>query len=520
MTDYHWADTEANKIIKQKKNKEEYVIATGVTPSGTIHIGNFREFITGNFILRAINAKGKKAIHYHYWDDYDVFRKVPVNMPNQETLKKYLRQALVYVPDFIDGNHEDYAEHNEKEVENLLKIVDLHPTIIRQSHQYLKCKYSEEIKIALNNIEKIKEIFNKYRKEELEENWLPISLYCEKCHIEAEKINYLGEYSIEYECSCGNKDTIDFRKKGLVKLKWRIQWPAWWHNMKVDFESAGKDHFASGGSIDTGRDIQKEIYGTEPPIGFGFGWISVKGGKQFSSSQGIIITLQDVLEIYEPSIVRYLFAGSRPSAEFAISFDSDVLKIYEDFDKTERIYFEEEKVENEKKKETEKRNYELSVVEMPEKMPCQPSFRHLTTLIQIYNFKVDEVLKQFEIKNEFDRKRLKTRIECSINWLKKYAPDEYKFELQHKVSEEVKKKLHKKEKEAILIIAEKLKANEYDENTLFKEFYSVSKELGVEPKDFFRAAYYVLLNKEKGPKLAPFVLSLGHKAIKLFEELR
>ena len=37
--------------------------------------------------------------------------------------------------------------------------------------------------------------------------------------------------------------------------------------------------------------------------------------------------------------------------------------------------------------------------------------------------------------------------------------------------------------------------------------------------DFFRAAYNVLLNKDRGPKLAPFILALGEeKVIRLFEK--
>ncbi len=519
MEDYHWADQEANDIIKQKGKKKEYIIATGVTPSGTLHIGNFRELITGDFIVKALQKKGKKAIHYHYWDDYDVFRKIPKNMPKQNILKKHLRRALIYVPDVVNGEHKSYPEHNEKEVEQYLPTVDVTPKIIRQSEQYLNCKYAEEIKIALEKIDVLKEIFNKYRREELDKRWLPISVYCEKCHLEAEKIKYNGKYSISYECKCGNKDTIDFRKKGLVKLKWRIQVPAWWHNKKVDFESAGKDHFASGGTIDTARDIVKEVYKSEPALGFGFGWISIKGGKQFSSSTGVIITLKETLEIYEPSIVRYLFAGSRPSAEFAISFDLDVLKIYEDFDKIERIYFGKEKIENKKKRETEKRNYELSTVEIPKKMPIQPSFRHLTTLVQVYNFDTKKVMKEFDIKNNFDKKRLETRIKCAINWLKKYAPGDIKFELQKTVSDNVKRKLNEKQKKAIKLLNKRLKKRKYKEKELFEEFYNISKEVELEPKEFFKAAYLILLKKEKGPRLAPFILTLGEKATNLFSRV-
>ncbi len=517
--EYHWADQIATDIINKREGKKEYIVATGVTPSGTLHIGNFRELITGDFILKALKKKGKKAIHYHYWDDYDVFRKAPKNMPKQGLLRKNLRKCLIAVPDVVDNKHKSFPEHNEKQVEKYLPIVEIKPKIIRQCNLYKKSFYAEEMKTALDNVEEIKKILNKFRKEDLKDDWLPISVYCEKCYLEAKKIEYRGDYKIYYECSCGNKDEFDFRKKGLSKLKWRVQWPAWWHHMKVDFESAGKDHFAAGGSVDTGKMIQEKIYKSKPPLGFCFGWISIKGGGQFSSSKGTIITLKETLGIYEPSIVRWLFAGSRPSTEFAISFDLDVLKIYEDFDKTERIYFGKEKIENEKKRETEKRNYELSAIKMPKKMPLQPSFRHLTTLIQIFDYDKKRVMNEFKAKNEFDKDRLKIRIECAINWLEKYAPEQMKFEVQKDISSEIKKKLDDKQKKAIKLLNEKLNEKKYDEKELFEEIYEITKKLEIKPKQLFKAAYLVLLKKERGPRLAPFLITLGNKAKNLFSKL-
>ena len=38
----HWADIMADKIIREKGEKDLYTCASGITPSGTVHIGNFR----------------------------------------------------------------------------------------------------------------------------------------------------------------------------------------------------------------------------------------------------------------------------------------------------------------------------------------------------------------------------------------------------------------------------------------------------------------------------------------------
>jgi len=50
----HWADQTAKRIIAENKDKNKYVIAAGITPSGTIHVGNFREMITVDLVNRAL----------------------------------------------------------------------------------------------------------------------------------------------------------------------------------------------------------------------------------------------------------------------------------------------------------------------------------------------------------------------------------------------------------------------------------------------------------------------------------
>ncbi|MCL2558435.1 MAG: lysine--tRNA ligase, partial [Treponema sp.] len=81
----HWADECARKVIREKgaPGKEFFTCASGITPSGTVHEGNFRETISVDLVVRALRDLGKKARFIFSWDDYDVFRKLPKNMPRQ-----------------------------------------------------------------------------------------------------------------------------------------------------------------------------------------------------------------------------------------------------------------------------------------------------------------------------------------------------------------------------------------------------------------------------------------------------
>jgi lysyl-tRNA synthetase, class I len=503
---FHWTDGAARNIISKRGDKETYVVESGITPSGFIHLGNFREAVTQDLVRKGLERAGKKVDFLYVWDDYDVLRKVPKNLPKQDMIKENLGKPVFKVPDPFEC-HKSYAEHFEKVFEEEMKRVGIECTFMYSHEHYLNCEYAEEIKTALENTEKIKTILNEYRREPLAKEWLPIFVFCEKCDKDKTTITWEKGYEVNYTCECGHKDTIDFRKRGIVTLRWRVDWPMRWHHNKVDFESAGKDHFASGGSVTTGREIQKQVYKTEHPVGFMYEWIGIKGKGQFASSAGNVITLTEMLEVYEPSLVRYIFAGTRPNREFSISFDTDVLAIYEEFDKVERIYFGEEHKHAAKLKAA----YELSMDEIPKSLPYQPSIRHLSMQLQIYNFDMNKVVDFFskELKNQFDKDRLKARAECAENWIKKHAPEEFKFTVQTKSQVT----LSKEEKDILHKVAEKLQEKDWTDKGLHEEMYILCTNAEFPPADFFKAAYRVLINKEKGPKLASFILEIGTERV-------
>ncbi|MCK5282573.1 MAG: lysine--tRNA ligase [Nanoarchaeota archaeon] len=513
----HWADQTARKIIKVKK--DQYVCASGITPSGIVHIGNFREIITVELVVRALKDLGKKTRFIYSWDDYDVFRKVPKGWPKQDELKKELRKPIVDVPDPYD-KEESFARHNEVAVEKELSKLGINPEFIYQSKQYRKCAYKEGMRKALEHSKEIKSILDNYRKEPLSDSWLPISIFDPDTKTdEISDIKYLGNFEISYKDKNNKEKTFDFSKDGISKLLWRIDWPMRWAYEKVDFEPGGKDHSTEGGSFTTAKEIVKKIYNQDPPLYIMYDFISIKGaGGKISSSLGNVITIKDVLEIYEPDIVRYLFAGTRPNTEFAISFDLDVIKIYEDFDKLERIYYDKEDLP-EKEASKQKRIYELSCVDKPKKkFPLQPSFRHLCNIIQIYENDFDKIKDYYkkEIKEDFDSERLKLRVRCASNWINNYAPEAMRFNIVKKVGSD----LNEKEKNILTQLKDKLKEKDYTEDELFNEFYGIIKSNDYSTKDFFKLCYRILINKEKGPKLAPFILTIGkEKVIRLLDQV-
>jgi lysyl-tRNA synthetase class 1 len=296
-----------------------------------------------------------------------------------------------------------------------------------------------------------------------------------------------------------------------VKLLWRVDWPMRWAHQRVDFEPAGKDHHSEGGSFDTGRKIVERVYGFEAPTSFQYDFIGIKGrtGK-ISSSSGEVVSLRDVLEVYQPEVVRYLFASTRPNTEFVISFDLDVVKIYEDYDRCERIYFGAETVA-EARAAREKRTYELSQVrEVPAGMPTQIGFRHLCNLVCIYEGDPDKLLHSQGLStSEEDLAKVRTRAACAWNWVRRYAPESFRFRLRAAGSPPLP--FGQSERRALRLLAEEVRQGlgRHDEKSLAEAVYRIAAEAGMDSKDFFKTVYQALIEKDQGPRLAGFLLILG-----------
>src|SRR5688572_25899506 len=100
-----------NKIVDEATRlhpEGEIVVSSGVSPSGTYHLGTLREVMTAEAVSRELKRRGRTSRHIHVVDDLDVFRKVPVDVPAE--FDKYLGRPLCDVPS-PDGSDRSYADY-------------------------------------------------------------------------------------------------------------------------------------------------------------------------------------------------------------------------------------------------------------------------------------------------------------------------------------------------------------------------------------------------------------------------
>ena len=506
----HWADVLADELLKEDK---KHVLATGITPSGPIHIGNMREILTTDAVYRCLTDKGGDAELIYVADDYDPLRKVYPYLP--KSYEKYVGMPISDIP-CPCGEHTSYADHYLISFLNSLKEIGVEPKIYRANKMYKNGDFNKAIQIAMDSTDKIKDIIQKISKRQLPKGWIPFNIRCEKCKKITTAKAVLYEYPIiEYKCECGYEGEVDIRKGGVGKLPWRVDWPARWKMLGVTFEPFGKDLGTVGGARDTGEKIVEEIYGYPAPKYTVYEFILLKGKGAMHSSKGTALSAEEMLNMTPPEVLRFLLMNNQPGKHLAFDSGLGLLNIVDEYDKQERVYFGKE--EPTKGMKDLKKTYELSQpYDIPKIIPYQLPYRHLVTLIQIaekWNEVKKILLRTGQIPKDLskhDEEHLKQRAEHARYWLENFAPDMLKFEVKKKMP---KINLTEEQKRFLSSVGDALSQIKWEPENIHRTIYTVIGEWQKEGKknaksEGFKTIYRIILGQEKGPRAGYFLSNL------------
>lgn len=518
-----WAEAIAKRIIERNPDKEEYVCAAGISPSGSIHIGNFRDIATSYFVVQALRCLGKKAKLLFSWDEYDRLRKIPVNVSKvRNDMEQYIGMPYVDVPNpFNDkSDAKSYAEYFEQEFLSSVKAFGIDMDYRYQADMYRSGKYTEQILLAVAKRKEIFDVLDRHRTqdstEEERNNFFPVSIYCDKCGKDTTKILSLNDDNTvaEYECACGHHASFDFKTNHNCKLNWKVDWPMRWMYEGVDFEPGGKDHASVNGSYDTSKEVSKEIFGYEPPIFQGYEFIGIRGATgKMSGSSGLNLTPETLLKIYQPEIILWLYAKTEPMKAFDFCFDDGILRQYGEFDRMLNAY-------NKGMADTLIKNVMDSC--LIEGRTVQPVPMNLLVQIgSIVNFNVERletVLKKNGTPYTYEQ--FKDRLELAKYWLEVCAPDQV-YRLRGWRNFEAYCELTDIQKAEIALLHKNLSEKDYSLEELEEMIYAVplavrggevdDKEKKKIQMPFFKSVYRLLLSREQGPRLYLFLDTLDKK---------
>ncbi len=492
----HWSLVIAQDIVSKREEKK-HVVATGITPSGDIHVGNLREIITGDAVYNALRDMGVDARLIYIADTFDPLRRrYPFLPPEYEA---HVGKPLSEIPD-PEGRLPSYADHFLLPFLDSLDDLGIQIEVLRADELYKSGLYVDTIKESLLRRDELSRIIKDVSGRKLPEEWSPFNPLCDACgRITAAVVKGydLDKEEAYYECECGNKGVASFTGGG--KLAWRVDWAARWKILGVTIEPFGKDHAAPGGSFDTGTRISLEIYNYPAPYPIPFEHILLKLQQQegtkakvtaMSSSRGTNIPVHEILEAVPPVILKHVISRTRPGKHIAFNPSLPLLNLVDE--------------------------YEREIGSIGSGIAGELSFRHLVTLVQIArgdSSKLLDAIKRsgYELheENEEELKEIRKKAEYAENWLRNYAPPNVKFEVQAAAPAEELKTLSESQKAALTLMAHELRGGRIlSAEDWHNKIYEVASATNTEPKEVFKAIYIALLGKPSGPRAGWLLASL------------
>ncbi|MEP7159982.1 MAG: lysine--tRNA ligase [Dermatophilaceae bacterium] len=345
------------------------VCASGLSPSGPIHLGNLREVMTPHLVADEIRRRGRTVDHLLSWDDYDRFRKVPLGVEGvDDSWAEHIGRPLSSVPAPRGSTHPNWAAHFRTAMAASLAELGVEFRGISQTQMYTSGAYRDSILRAMRERATIDAILRQYRTKrsvaqgegedpaELSEDelaaaqgsgaadeddgsvaggeYFPYKPYCGACGRDTTTVTEYDEPSttLSYHCGCGHQATMDLSRENHGKLVWKVDWPMRWAFEGVEFEPSGVDHSSPGSSYVVGGQIVAPVFGGWQPIGPMYAFVGIAGKAKMSSSTGGVPTPADALEIMEPQVLRWLYVRRRPNQSFTVAFNRDIHRMYDEWD--------------------------------------------------------------------------------------------------------------------------------------------------------------------------------------------
>ena len=532
--------------------------ASGASPSGPVHLGNLREFLTVHFVAEEIRRRGLPVRHLHSWDDYDRFRKVPAGV--DPSWADHIGRPLSAVPDPWEC-HASWAEHFKEPLVASLRAMGVEMEEVSQTEAYRRGDYVEQVLQAVAHRDRIETILGRYRTKAapvaeseqeaaaladsvLEDDEatgagdgngsgdlarFPYKPYCRECGRDTTTATAYDDESADlaYTCtSCGFEGVTNLRTDHEGKLVWKVDWPMRWSVEGVDFEPGGVDHASPGSSYTVGKEVVKAVYGARAPSFVGYSFVGAGGQVKMSSSRGGVPTAADALQILEAPVLRWLYVRRQPKQAFNVDFGPEVVRLYDEWDSLTR------KAADPAKRDAQVLAYErASSTAAAGTLPTPPvvvPFRLLSSVADVTAGSAELVSRIVgDVGHEHASVAdLEPRLSRAMTWMSEYVPETERTTVRSEPDTARLAALDEDEELWLRQLLDRMPDRlELDETTAL--IYGVPKlarglglddaptdEVKADQKAFFRLLYELLVDAERGPRLPTLFLALGAEKVR------
>ncbi|MDQ3891551.1 MAG: hypothetical protein M3274_01450, partial [Actinomycetota bacterium] len=221
-----------------------------------------------------------------------------------------------------------------------------------------------------------------------------------------------------------------------------------------------------------------EVFHYPVPGRYEYEWIQIKGRGAMSSSKGIVLLPNELLDIMPPDALRGMVLGRDPARALDLDLGNGFPRFMDEY-----------------RAETEERFV---------------PFTHLVTVAQTVAGdpeRAAEMLRRGGYEEAAsDLTKLRQDLIYARNWVEKWAPPQYRLGVRDEVPPEAET-LDAEQRRYLAAVAGRLEDG-MEGDAVQDLLYSTAVESGLKPKAAFGAVYMVLLGEKSGPKAGPFVAGL------------
>src|SRR5271166_122241 len=524
--------------------------ASGISPSGPVHLGNLRELMTPHLVADEVRRNGTPCRHILSWDDYDRLRRVPAGLP--DSFAEYVGRPLTGVPDPC-GQHENYAEHFKAPLRDSLDRLGVQVTEISQTEMYTSGAYTAQIVLAMRRRADIGAVLARYRtRRPAAENtaadntaaentaaddddepqageYYPFRPYCAVCGRDDTTVTAFDDETTEvtYACACGAVVGPIPIADVAGKLAWKVDWPMRWAYEHVTFEPAGVDHSSPGSSFTVGGELVTDIFGGEMPLHFGYSFVGAPGSAKMSGSRGGAPTPADALEIFEAPLLRWLYARRRPEQSITVAFNTEVGRTYDEWDALSR------KVAEGNADPAAYAVFARASSTSDGPLPVTPRPLPFRTLASVADITAGDQAQILRIVRDLTADdpvltldEVQPRLDCAQAWVTGYVAPGDRTQVRDVPDSARLAALTESEREAIQLLVSGL-ADDWSLEGLTTLLYGIPKlqrglllsapptqELKVAQRAWFVLLYQLLVGQDTGPRLPTLLLALGQDRIR------
>ncbi|MEU5366432.1 lysine--tRNA ligase [Streptomyces sp. NPDC005925] len=568
-----WVSRFADEVIEESERRapgKPVVVASGLSPSGPIHLGNLREVMTPHLVADEIRRRGHRVRHVISWDDYDRYRKVPAGVDGvDESWAEHIGKPLTSVPAPKGSPHANWAEHFKAAMIESLAALGVEFDGISQTAQYTSGVYREQILHAMRHRGDIDAVLDQYRTKkapkgadasgrkqqkpvdeaELEAaqgsgaaseddgssgaaGYFPYKPYCGNCEKDLTTVTSYDDDSTEltYACTaCGFSETVRLGEFNRGKLVWKVDWPMRWAYEGVIFEPSGVDHSSPGSSFQVGGQVVG-IFGGKQPIGPMYAFVGISGMAKMSSSRGGVPTPADALKIMEPQLLRWLYARRRPNQSFKIAFDQEIQRLYDEWDRLDA------KVADGSALPADAAAHARAVGTAAGDLPRTPRPLPYRTLASVADITAGHEDQALRILGELDPEQpirsldeVRPRFDRAEAWINTHVPADQRTIVRAEPDHALLSSLDESSRQSLRLLLDGL-AGQWSLDGLTHLVYGVPKvragfpadatpkelppEIKTAQRTFFALLYHLLVGRDTGPRLPTLLLAVGQDRVR------